>query len=111
MRLLHALATLTVAVSVLVGCGLTGPDPDEIVVFEIGPTTVDCMGEFPQRCMLVRSDPSEEWSFFYGPIEGFTHEEGFLFRVEVLRRKVQNPPADGSSLEYRLIRILSREPV
>lgn len=106
----RALATLAAALAVLAACTLTGPEPDEVLVLEIGPERVDCMGAFPQQCLLVRSDSSEEWSYFYDHIEGFTYEEGFVYRVEVLRRQIRNPPADGSSVAYRLIRVLSRAP-
>lgn len=111
MKRLRALASLAAAVAVLAACGLTGPDRDEMVVLEIGPNLVDCWGPFPRLCMLVRSDPSGEWSFFYDPIEGFEYEEGFVYRVELIRRQVSNPPADGSSVAYRLVRVLSRERV
>lgn len=111
MKPIRALASLVASIAVFAACTLTGPDPDEVLILEIGPTRVECMGAFPQQCLLVRSDSSEDWSYFYDPIEGFTHEEGFLYRVEVLRSRVRNPPADGSSFAYRLIRVLSRTPV
>lgn len=52
--------------------------------------------------VLSESSPSQ-W------IEGFDFEEGFRYRIEVERREVADPPADGSSLSYRLLRVLSRE--
>jgi hypothetical protein len=56
-------------------------------------------------------DPSEtEWRNFYDAIEGFTHEAGYRYLIEVSRRPVADPPADGSSFTYRLLRILEREP-
>jgi len=52
------------------------------------PCMVDCMGEAPQRCMLVRGSPEEEWRQFYDRIEGFEHEEGFRYRLlEVLSKE------------------------
>jgi len=58
--------------------------------------------------MLVRENPTQEWGNFYDEIIGFTWEEGYHFTLSVLRRPVHNPPADGSSLEYSLIQVLSR---
>lgn len=90
------------------GCGILAPDDVDTLTLYVGPTTVDCVGVGPQRCLLVREKPEEEWRYFYGGILGFTHEPGYSYVLRVERRRVANPPADGSSLEYRLRRILSR---
>lgn len=92
------------------GCGVTEPGVEEILTMYVAPQTVECVGVGPQQCLLVRESPELEWSYFYDSIEGFTHEPGYSFTLRVARRSVANPPADGSSLEYRLLQILSREP-
>ena len=68
-----------------------------------------CGGEAVQQCLVVRFDGDTAWSNFYDPIEGFTHEAGYRYRVLLERRVVARPPADGSSFRYRLVRILSRK--
>ena len=91
-------------------CGtLTSAEP-EVLILEVGPETVACVGEMVQRCLQVRAGPEEEWKNFYDPIEGFEHEEGFLYRIEVERTRVPEPLADASSYTYRLLRVLSKEP-
>jgi hypothetical protein len=45
---------------------------------------------------------------FYDHIEGSHYEPGFQYVLRVAERHVQNPPADGSSLAYRLIAILAK---
>ena len=62
------------------------------------------------RCIQVRGPGEEVWRTFYDPIEGFQREEGVRYTLEVGRRAVLNPPADGSAYAYRLIRIIDREP-
>lgn len=94
----------------LVGCGLRGPGAEEELTLEVAPQTVACSGEAPQRCLLVRRPGEDEWTRFYDPIAGFTHEEGFRYTIVVLRRRLEATPADASSFEYRLLRILSKEP-
>ncbi len=69
----------------------------------------DCEGVAPQKCMLIKSRPSEEWSYFYDTIEGFSYEEGYFYELEVAVTRIENPPADGSSLQYSLLKILSKE--
>lgn len=89
-------------------CGITGPDRD-VITLEIAPNRVPCTGEGIMECFLVREPPSDEWTYFYAPIEGFTFEPGYRYVLRVERREVRNPPADGSSRAYRLVRIVSRE--
>lgn len=59
---------------------------------------------------LVGGDAWGNWQPFYDSIDGFVHEPGFMYDLLVAKRTIRNPPADGSSIAYRLIRILSRTP-
>ncbi len=70
---------------------------------------VDCEGVAPQKCMLFKKDKSQDWTYFYDSIEGFDYEEGYLYELEVRVAQIENPPADGSSLHYALIKIISKE--
>ena len=69
---------------------------------------VECVGVSIQQCMLVREDPNSDWEFFYGQIEGFEFQEGYEFKLEVQITKVENPPADASSLKYSLVDVLEK---
>lgn len=69
----------------------------------------DCIGVAPMKCMQVRSQPGESWSFFYQQIEGFTFEPGYNYQLEVTKEKLTNVPADASSLRYQLIKVVSKE--
>lgn len=89
-------------------CGVTGPDTD-IVTLEVAPSRVPCQGIMPMECLVVRERPSDEWTYFYDDIEGFTFEPGYQYVLRVERREVPTPLADGSSVAYRLVRIVSRE--
>jgi hypothetical protein len=89
-----------------------GSAPDsQVVTLYVGPELVDCVGVGPMKCMQVKSDPNAEYEFFYSQIEGFEFEEGFEYELEVQVDPVANPPADASSLEYTLLRILNKQPV
>lgn len=70
---------------------------------------VDCVGVAPQKCMLVKENPTDNWSNFYDKIYGFTYEEGYLYKIEVKIEKIENPPQDASNLKYTLIDVLSKE--
>ena len=83
---------------------------EEKTIF-VGPVLVDCEGEGPQKCMLVKENPQDEYQLFYNSIEGFTFEEGFEFELVVSVEQVDNPPAGGSSLRYTLVEEVSKQPV
>ena len=71
----------------------------------------DCVGIVPQKCLLTKTDPNGEWEFFYDSIEGFNFEEGYVYELLVETFEVENPPADGSSIRYELVEIVSKEAV
>ena len=59
----------------------------------------------------MREHPDTAWALFYDSIEGFEFEPGCEYTVRVAIRRVDNPPADGSSLAYRLLAILRKAPL
>ena len=69
----------------------------------------DCVSVVPQRCLLVKRPAETVWSLFYGAIEGFSYQSGrtSLLRVRLVR--LPRPAADGSSLSYRLVRVLGTQ--
>ena len=69
---------------------------------------VDCTGEMPRKCLQTRSTPDGVWELFYAPIAGFTYEEGHSYELRVEVTQVDHPPADGSSLRYRLVEIVAK---
>ncbi len=68
----------------------------------------DCQGEGERKCLQVREVESGEWRNFYANIEGFDYEEGNAYEVRVEVTEVPRPPADASSLRYRLLEIISK---
>jgi hypothetical protein len=86
-----------------------GPEPSEGAVrWFVAPSRVDCVGEGVQKCLLVKEEPEAEWRRFYDSIEGFEYQEGYLYEILVDATPVENPPADASSMAYRLVRIVSK---
>lgn len=70
---------------------------------------VDCTGVGPQKCLLIKQKLVDQWSNFYGNIEGFDYEPGYNYLLRVKVSEVKNPPADGSSLKYTLVEIVEKE--
>lgn len=75
----------------------------------VGAQLVDCQGVGPMKCLQVKDAPEEEWRLFYGVIEGFTYEEGFIYTLKIRETQVENPPADGSSLKWTLVEVMTQE--
>lgn len=65
----------------------------------------DCEGVGQQSCYLVKDNPEDEWRLFYSEIEGFEYEAGKVYTLTVEIIPIENPPADGSMFEYKLVSI------
>ena len=69
----------------------------------------DCQGEAPRKCLQVRAAPTEDWRNLYAPIEGFDYEPAHAYELRVEVSQVAKPPADASSLRYRLLEVVSKQ--
>jgi heat shock protein HslJ len=77
----------------------------------VGPTTVDCEGEGPQQCFLIKENPEDDWQLWYEPIEGFDYQPGFTYELVVEEQTIEDPPAGASSVKLELVEEVSRQPV
>ena len=108
--------TVLVSITLILGltaCGSAEVETDptsttqETMRLRIGPDLVDCEGVAPQSCMLVSDSEDGEPEFFYDEIDGFRHEAGTSYVIDVTITEVEDPPADGSSLAYTLVEVVS----
>ncbi|WP_312991819.1 DUF4377 domain-containing protein [Chryseobacterium flavum] len=76
--------------------------------FIVGPQTADCTGVAPMKCLQVKEKASDSWTNFYSNIEGFTYEPGYEYVLKVKTENIANPPADGSSIKYTLVKQVSK---
>lgn len=62
----------------------------------------------PEECMLVKFDnPNGEWGHLgLYRIEGFTYVKGHEYELRVKMTTLANPPADGYSHKYLLVKIV-----
>ena len=109
--------TLLAAAAMAGGCGggdaadAGAADASGTKTLYVAHHLVDCVGVAPMKCMLVRETPDAEWTNFYDRIEGFDYEPGFDYELRVRTEKVENPPADASSIRYILEEIVARTPM
>ncbi|MCW3161137.1 DUF4377 domain-containing protein [Chryseobacterium oryctis] len=76
--------------------------------FIVGAETADCTGIVRMKCLQIKENASENWSNFYSNIEGFSYEPGYEYVLKVKTENIPNPPADGSSIKYILIKQISK---
>jgi heat shock protein HslJ len=80
---------------------------DEMTVY-VAPYQVDCEGEGPQKCLLVREDAADEYQLFYFGINGFEFEPGYSYQLEVKKETMDDPPAGGSSIQWTLVEMTDK---
>lgn len=80
----------------------------ETVQMQIGAHRQDCTGVGPMKCLLVKEAENADWQYFYSEIAGFTHEEGYEYTILVRKENIPNPPADGSSVHYVLVKEIEK---
>lgn len=98
-----------IAISALIQCkpnANASAENEKTII--VGPKTADCRGVVPMKCLQVKENTSAEWNNFYSNIEGFTYEPGYEYVLKIKTEKIANPPADGSSIKYKLVQQLSK---
>jgi Domain of unknown function (DUF4377) len=81
-------------------------DKTWIEEIEIGHYKQPCQTLVTTFCLVSRKSEAHPWQL-QDWIDGFTPVWGVSTRLRVLVRRITNPPADSSSLEYRLEEVLS----
>ena len=72
----------------------------------VGPELVECVGSYPQQCLVVDGE------LFYDPIDGFRHQTGYRYRLRIERYDrfpgQTEVPQDTGRYGYRLLEILAQ---
>lgn len=92
------------------GCGILGIGSEERTL-EVAPYKGACVGLFHTLCLQVREPGTTDFLNMFETPRDFDFEWGFNYVIVVEEREIENPPADGSSIERTLERILVRTPV
>src|SRR5690606_37057207 len=120
-RLVGMLVALAATLLALAACQPVMPRPEgtpqeatpqesasagEEITLYVGPELVGCVGAGPMKCMLVKENPEDDYTYFYSQIEGFEFEPGYEYELRVQVTPVENAPADASSLKYTLVEVV-----
>lgn len=81
------------------------------VIWVSGIKTECSSGAGKTQCLNVHKGENLDnatWENFYAQIEGFEFEEGIMKKLEIKEQKIENPPADGSSIRYIMVKELEQ---
>lgn len=84
-------------------------------IYWVNSLKVSCTGVAPMKCLQVQKNETiekEKWHNFYGYIDGFKFETGYIYKISVTEEKIDpsKVPADGSSIKYTLVEVLEKKP-
>jgi hypothetical protein len=71
----------------------------------ISDSLVPCTWVAPQQCMQITRNGKTE--LFYDQIQWFDYVPWYTYTLQVVGRKIDNPPADGSSMSRSLVSLTS----
>lgn len=108
-KLIRTLLCAAIA-ALFTACSHLSKPATNVSTWTVAPKRADCVGVAPMKCLVIQDNtkPNSQPTFLYSNIEGFDYLEGFEYRIEVESTTVANPPADGSSIRYRLVKLLSK---
>ncbi len=98
------------ALLALSGCATTAAERNQEKTLYVAAKLVDCVGVAPMKCMQIKDKLDGEWTYFYGGIHGFEFEEGYQYKLTITVKDLdpKNVPADASSQEWHLVKILEK---
>jgi hypothetical protein len=84
-------------------CGLFAQDKSKIIEVNILPYKTIANGAFFKSLVIKSDEDALEY------LNNFDFQWGYHYKLKVRRIELAKPPADGSSIEYELIKVLSKE--
>jgi len=83
----------------------------ETILF-VNSSKVDCTGVGKMKCLQIQESETStnDWKNFYGDIEGFDYEPGYIYKLSVKKEKLDpaTVPADASTLKYSLVKVIEK---
>lgn len=101
-KLKYLVSTFLITVLLITSCQDSKNSLAQEKIYIVASKKVDCVGVGPQKCFLVKKNQKEDWQFFYATISGFE------YKLLIAEKRIENPPQDSSSVEYELVKIISK---
>lgn len=94
--------------SILFSCNMSKEAANNMVMMTIASKKVDCTGVGKMKCLLIKKGDQKDWTFHYFGIKNFNYEEGYEYLIQVRKDSIKNPPADAPSIQYTLVKEISK---
>lgn len=105
---------LLIATVVLFSCSNDDENSSRIINMRINHYQNTGMAVSPVLTLLVQEENAigtDNWNRLYNGIAGFNYVPGKIYNLSVKVEKINNPPADASSLKYTLLEVKSIQEV
>ncbi|MAZ73431.1 MAG: hypothetical protein CMC70_09825 [Flavobacteriaceae bacterium] len=103
------IATLFFAILAINSCGDSPNENSNTVTYIINSAKVPCEGVGKMQCFQIKKNATDtSWTNFYGTIEGFDYQQGYIYKISVLEEQ-KDPatvPADASTLSHKLLNVI-----
>lgn len=86
-------------------------DVSNIRIFYVDHYLSTVVGVAEALAYRIKESEDSNWDYLHDGIEGFEYEMGYVYSLKVNLTHVENPPADGSSIHYELVELLTKEAV
>jgi Domain of unknown function (DUF4377) len=103
--------TISLLATSLVVASCSSNDDSYEETLQLNSHQASCTTLIETTCLMRRASAIQPWTLFYGTIAGFSYRWGTLYEIRVRVTPVSNPPADGASLNYSLIEVVSARDV
>lgn len=105
---------VTVVSFICIFSSCTSEDNVELLTIKVNHFKQSGLGFYPGLFFLTQTEDefgSNDWGLFFDGIKEFEYELGYVYTLKVEKHIIENPSADGSSFEIRLIDVKSKEQV
>jgi len=99
---------------ILFSCSKDDDNQSEIIEMRINHFQNTGIAVGPVLTLLIQKGDNigtDNWTKFYSNIQGFNYEPGTIYNLLVKVEQIDNPPLDGSSAKYTLMKIVSTQEV
>lgn len=100
----------------LSACGVENPfsllvdEGEHIEIITIGPYRQQCHGAHGLRdCLMIYTEDSGRWEFFYEGIQGFDFEPGYIYTLEVRLEDRGTEIQDVGRYAYHLVKVIEKK--
>ncbi|MFN2159182.1 MAG: DUF4377 domain-containing protein [Anaerolineales bacterium] len=103
-------ALLIILVGCLSACVPPSQYDNQKTIF-VAANKVNCVNGETGDCLLIKESPDDEWTIFYGSIDGFEYQPGIEYELLIQSKVVGEPGNGGPMLKFELVKILRNLPV